>query len=239
MDKNEIIRINAPESNIVKIDYVAMAIEKGADLATIEKFMDLKERQDATEAKKAYISAMSKFRSDCPSIVKTKQGHNSKFAGLAETVDQLKSLLSSCGLSHSWKTEQTENKITVTCIVTHIGGHCESTALTSDPETSGSKNSIQAIGSAVEYLKRYTFFAILGLSSGDEDNDGGKPVELITEEMANILDAKIEENEIDREKFNSWLKRDLKVNSIEGVSMQAYKTVDARINSAIRAKAKK
>ena len=63
-EKTEIVPITEQSGEIVKIDYVALAIEKGADLATIEKFMDLKERQDATEAKKAYVVAMGKFRAN-------------------------------------------------------------------------------------------------------------------------------------------------------------------------------
>ena len=225
-------------SEIVKIDYVAMAIEKGADLATIEKFMDLKERQDATEAKKAYITAMGRFRSECPAIIKNKKAHNAMYAGLGETIQQIQGLLSECGLSHSWKTNQEDSLTSVQCCVTHVLGHEECTSLSAASDTSGSKNAIQAMGSTVSYLQRYTLFSILGLASQEMDNDGGAPIEYITEEMANILDAKIEENEIDRKKFNSWLKRDLKVDSLEGVSMAAYKTVDSRINSAIRAKKK-
>ena len=241
MDKKEIIYDNPISQNsgeLVKIDYVALAIEKGADLATIEKFMDLKERQDATEARKAYVKAMSKFREDCPSIIKTRKAHNSMYAGLAETIEQIKVVLSENGLSHSWKTHQQDGMTEVTCCVTHILGHQECTSLSAGADSSGSKNAIQAVGSTVTYLQRYTLFAILGLASADQDSDGGAPVEYITEEMANILDAKIEENEIDRKKFSSWLKRDLKVDSLEQVSMKAYKTVDARINSAIRAKQK-
>ena len=39
------------------------------------------------------------------------------------------------------------------------------------PDNSGSKNSIQAIGSTTTYLQRYTLFSILGLAAG-EDDDG-------------------------------------------------------------------
>jgi hypothetical protein len=46
-------------------------------------------------------------------------------------------------------------------------------------DISGSKNQIQAIGSAVTYLERYTLFASYGLASKDQDDDGkasGRPV---------------------------------------------------------------
>jgi hypothetical protein len=42
-------------------------------------------------------------------------------------------------------------------------------------DTTGSKNPIQARGSAIEYLKRYTLIGSLGLSTADSDIDGRLP----------------------------------------------------------------
>jgi len=39
-------------------------------------------------------------------------------------------------------------------------------------DSSGNKNEIQARGSAITYLQRYTLIAALGISTADEDNDG-------------------------------------------------------------------
>lgn len=226
---------------VVPVTPMAMlqvAMKEGAGLEQMQKLMDLQERWEANEARKAYVQAMSKFRAECPAITKTKKAHNSMYAGLAETIDEIKDLLSECGLSHSWKTEQSEGITTVTCCVTHVQGHQECTSLSAGADNSGSKNAIQAIASTITYLERYTLFAILGLASKEMDNDGGAPVELITEEMVNLLDSKLVEHEIDRKKFNSWLKRDLKVDSLEQVSMKAYKRVDEAISRAIKAKNK-
>jgi hypothetical protein len=221
--------VKTETGNIVAIDYVAMAIEKGADLATIEKFMDLKERQDATEAKKAYVVAMGKFRADCPPIIKTKKGHNSKYAGLAKTIEQVKDLLADCGLSHTWKTMQENGLITVSCCVTHDLGHEECTSLTSAPETSGNKNDIQAIGSAVEYLKRYTFFAILGLSSEEEDNDGGGRV---TFEQAEELETLADKAGVDKAKFLTYFQ----CGSFNHIPAKQYKNALAAIKAKTKVK---
>jgi hypothetical protein len=157
-----------------------LAVEQGADLAKLEKLMDLHERWSATEARKAYVAAVAGFRGECPAIDRTAQGHNRKYAGLADTLEQIKSLLSKYGLSHTWKTSQEGNSITVECCLTHLQGHTECTKLTAAPDTTGNKNSIQAIGSTVSYLQRYTLFAILGLASKEMDDDGkdsgGDPV---------------------------------------------------------------
>jgi hypothetical protein len=155
-----------------KPNLLAYAIGQGASIETIEKMMDLQERNDKYEAQKLYTDAMNKFRADCPTVSKTKKGHNSKYAGLSESIDQIKGVMSANGLSHRWTTGQREGIVNVTCIVSHIGGHEESTTLSGEPDTSGSKNSIQAVGSTVSYLQRYTLFAALGIAAGDEDTDG-------------------------------------------------------------------
>jgi len=156
-----------------KPDLLAYAIQQGSSIETIEKMMDLKERNDKYEAEKQFIDAMNKFRATCPTVEKTKQGHNCKYAGLSESIDQIKETEAACGLSHRWTTGKADDGQTVvTCIVSHIAGHAESTTLSGEPDTSGSKNSIQAIGSTVSYLQRYTLFATLGIAAGDEDTDG-------------------------------------------------------------------
>lgn len=205
-----------------------IAIEKGADINQLEKFIDLHERWEKAEAKKSYIKAMSEFRSKCPVIKKTRLAHNSTYAGLSETIEQIKGLLSENGLSHAWKTSQQDGQITVQCCVTHVDGHTECTQLTAGLDTTGSKNSIQALGSTVSYLERYTLFAILGLASSDQDNDGNIAVETISEEQSADLKSLIDEVGADESKFLKMCKitslKELPVNKLEG----AIKRLEAK-----------
>lgn len=150
-----------------------MAVSQNADIDKLEKLMELQSKWEAVEAKKAFILAMTKFRSACPVIEKTRKGHNSKYAGLAESIEAIKGHMSDNGLSHNWTTDQQENGlISVTCFVTHDKGHSESTTISASADDSGSKNDIQAIGSTISYLERYTLYSILGLASADQDDDG-------------------------------------------------------------------
>jgi len=146
--------------------------QDNVDVGKMEKLWELQQQYEATQARKAFVSAMAKFREECPAIIKTKQAHNSKYAGLAETLAQIKVIESECGLSHSWRTDSKGGTVEVTCVVTHSQGHSEQTTLIADPDKSGSKNSIQAIGSSVTYLQRYTLFSLLGLASSEDDIDG-------------------------------------------------------------------
>ncbi|RLA39795.1 MAG: single-stranded DNA-binding protein [Gammaproteobacteria bacterium] len=181
---------------------LAIAVDQGADLDRLEKLMELQQRWEETEARKAFIIAMTAFRSSVGNITKDKTAHNSKYASLAHTLNSIKDQLSENGLSHSWKTEQGENQlITVICCVTHQMGHQECTSMSANPDTSGSKNSIQAIGSTVTYLQRYTLYAILGLASTEDDNDGGMPASYVSSEIALNIQALFEEVGGDEAKF--------------------------------------
>jgi len=92
-------------------------------------------------------------------------------------IDQLEKLMA---LQERWEAKEAQQKtenncISITCVVTHLDGHSEQTTMESPPETSGSKNAIQAIGSAVSYLQRYTLTGALGITTADEDCDGRLP----------------------------------------------------------------
>jgi len=227
-DKKEISILENENKEITPMVMLQMAEAQGAPVEQLERLWALNEKVEAANAKKAYTVAMSNFRAECPSIIKTKQGHNSKYAGLAETIDQIKDLLSEYGLSHSWRTSQENGNIKVECIVTHVLGHSESTSLISPPETSGNKSDIQGIGSAVEYMKRYTFFAILGLSSADEDNDGNSRVSF---EQAEELEKLADEAGVDKGKFLVYFQ----AGSFNHIPAKQYKNAKA----AIKAKTKK
>lgn len=193
------------ETAVSPIDRLQFAIEKGVDVTQLGALMDAQERWEANEARKAYVAAVSSFREECPVIDRTKKAHNSKYAGLAETLEQIKPLLAKHGLSHSWRTDQADHGVSVTCCLTHIMGHQETTTLNAAPDNSGSKNSIQAIGSTVSYLQRYTLFAILGLASKDQDDDGKGIIERISDEEAETLTGLAHEVEADLDKFCNYM----------------------------------
>lgn len=184
-------------AKITPMDMLQTAVDKGADLDQMQKLMDLHERWEENQAKKAYVTAMSEFQKKAPIIHKTREGHNTKYAGLAETIMHIRGLMQECGLSHTWKTNQTNGEVTVTCCVTHVDGHSECTQLSAGADTSGNKNNVQAIGSTVTYLQRYTLFAILGLSSSEDDFDGITPVETITENQVDFIADLVEETASD------------------------------------------
>jgi hypothetical protein len=169
-----------PRQAITPMDMIHVAIQQNADIDKLEKLMALQERWEANEARKAFVTALSGFKRNPPEIFKNKLVSFATSKGKTEynhaTLDQVAASVSAAmsphGLSFRWQTEQEGGLIRVTCIIMHSQGHSESVTLHAAPDESGGKNSIQAIGSAVTYLQRYTLLAATGLATREQDDDG-------------------------------------------------------------------
>jgi hypothetical protein len=152
--------------------FIEMAIANNADIDKLEKLMALNERHEANLAKKAFVKALVEFQYDCPTIIKAKDGHNCKYAPISAIITAIKEPLSKHGLSYRFEQLEVDGQIQITCHITHKDGHSEATAMKAGSDTSGGKNVIQAYGSAVTYLQRYTLTGALGIATADEDTDG-------------------------------------------------------------------
>lgn len=137
--------------------------------------------------------------------------------------------MSPFGLKASWRTEQPDGQIRVTCIVSHKLGHSESTSLVAPSDVSGSKNPIQAMGSTISYLERYTLLALTGLAAHDTDDDGnaaGQAVECITEDQAIVIDDLIKETGANEKLFLKWVN----VTSVREIPATSYDAVISELN---------
>lgn len=177
-----IVRVDErPPAALTPVELLRIAVSQGADIEKLKHLMDLQERWEKTEARKAFVAAMNLFKANPPIISKNhavKFGNTSySHATLDHVCDEVTKGLSAVGITHAWKVKQGES-ITVLCILTHELGHSEETEMSGLPDNSGSKNSIQAIGSTVTYLQRYTLLAACGLAaSNDNDGQGSGPIE--------------------------------------------------------------
>lgn len=154
------------------------AAAKGIPLEQIEKMMDLQERWEKNEARKAFVEDMTRFKAEPLEIFKRKEvafnDVHYKHAELSDVADVVIPALSRHGFSHRWETKQEGGKITVTCTVTHRLGHSESVYMEASPDASGKKNAIQQVASTITYLQRYTLLMVTGLATKDinPDDDG-------------------------------------------------------------------
>jgi hypothetical protein len=157
---------------------LTIAVQRGASIDELDRLMDLQERFEAREARKAYTRAFAAFKAEAIRIVKNKQVtdgplRNKRYAELFVVVNAVTPALSEHGLSLSWETTKDHKDwIEVTCYLRHEAGHFEKVSMGGPPDTGGAKNAIQARASTTTYLQRYTARAILGLAEQDEDDDG-------------------------------------------------------------------
>lgn len=166
----------AVATDMTPAQMLAVAVQQGADLDRLRQLMDLKDRWEAAEARKAFVLSMSAFKSDPVQIIKSKRadipgGAKYSYATLADVYDGALAAMSRHGLSHRFSVKQDNALITVTCVVTHERGHSEEVTLSAPPDDSGKKNAVQQIASTVHYLERYTFLAATGLASKEVDDD--------------------------------------------------------------------
>lgn len=216
-ETKDVVQSNTP-AELIKV-----AVSGGADLDKLEKLLDLQVKWEANEAKKAYHRAMTAFKANPPEIIKDKQVAYKevkyKHASLANVTEQINSALSAHGLSASWQTQQ-DGAVSVICKITHVLGHSEETKLSAPADNSGSKNSIQAIGSTITYLQRYTLLALTGLATYDQDDDGraSEEEECIDDgQRSTILDY-VDNKNVDKKKLCKYLK----IESIEKMPKSKY-----------------
>lgn len=185
---------------------LAMAVQQGADLDRLEKLMDLQERWEANEARKAFTAAMTGFKAEPIQIIKAKHvefrardGDVTSYnhAELSDITDAVGPALAKHELSYRWDIRQEGPAITVECILTHVRGHSERVTMTAPPDASGKKNAIQQVASTTTYLQRYTLLAITGMSTKGMDDDarGGDDVggSALDEWQSVIADAKTDD----------------------------------------------
>lgn len=224
-------------TNLNPLQLLQIAVSKGVDTEQLKALMELQREWKADTARDAFVKAMNAFRAEALEVVKTKKvafkDTAYKHATLADIVAVAAPALSRHGLSHRWETKQEAGLITVSCIITHELGHSEQTQLTASPDTSGSKNSIQAIGSTVSYLQRYSFMAITGLAAKDQDDDARTgETAAITEDQATVINDKLVEAGAAKAAFLNWLKAD----SVEHIAAKDYARAVAQLDKKIAAK---
>jgi hypothetical protein len=224
---------------------IEMAISGNADLEKLNQLLDMKVRYDQIEAEKSFNRSLAIFQSKQAIIEKDQKGHNDKkYASLGGTLAAVQDLMSEAGLSRSWIPSQNESgdRITITCEITHVDGHKKSASLTAGADMSGNKNAIQGLGSTVSYLERYTFYAALGIASAEMIDDDGsyadiaKRLEPCTKADLAAIRKLIKATDTDEAAFVEFLQNTLKIN-IETLDQLPLGKV-AEVTNALNAKKK-
>lgn len=193
------------------------AIQSGVAPEGLEKLFALYERDSAQKARQAFMGALAEFKADCPPIPRrtentqfsvTRNGvkSNRRYAALEDIEATIRAPLGRHGLSFRWGEMRVDDgRLTMTCIVSHTGGHSESAPCTIPVDSKAGCSEQQKYGAAMTYAQRYSLIAALGLTSCDEDADGAANPQRITESQAANLQCLIDEVKADKPKFCKWM----------------------------------
>ncbi len=176
---NEVATVEQTAPILAMVERVAMNPE--ADMDKLERLLDMQERVLNRESEMAFNAAMSELQADMPTI--TKGGKievngqvRSKYARFEDIANEVRPLLAKHGFSISFRSDFPEGQLEVTGIIAHKGGHREETTMRLPFDSSGSKNSVQAIGSSVSYGKRYVMCMLLNIATSEDDDGIGAAV---------------------------------------------------------------
>lgn len=152
-----------------------IAMDPNADIAKLERMLDMKERHEARQAKAEFDLSFAKASSEFPEIpLNGLNNHtNQPYALLKDIIGKTRPVLARYGFSLSFSTEVSERDVIVTAELAHQSGHSKRNSLPLPRDTGAGRNNVQAVGSSQTYGQRYTAQAILGLSLGEDTEDDG------------------------------------------------------------------
>jgi hypothetical protein len=223
--KQEIQTIEPQSLAITPMDMLNQAVERGATIETLDRLMSLQERWEKNQARKEFDAAIAEAKKKIKPVLKNRAGHNTRYADFAAVAAAVDPALSEVGLSYRFRTSQDE-RIHVTCILSHRAGHSEENTIAGPADTSGSKNAIQAIGSTLTYLQRYSLMQAVGLAATiDDDARTADTGELLAAEQVEEMRSEIIERGVDLAKFLRWVK----VEKIEDIAAVYFDSCMAEI----------
>lgn len=202
------------------------AANPNVDVEKLERLLNMQERILSRQAEIAFNSAFAEMQSEMPEI--TERGEiavngqvRSRYAKFEDINEAVKPVLQKHGFAITFKTQTDKGSVTVTGILMHREGHRETTDMMLEADTSGSKNSVQSIGSSVSYAKRYVLNALLNITTRGEDDNGARGnIQYITENQAADLKALADEVRADLPAFLKYMK----VGKLEDLRASDYKT---------------
>ena len=166
------------EANAFLLMIERVARDSSVDIERLERLLDMQERIVTRNAKVAYIDSLSRMQPELPEIeergaIKTSGGGvQSKYALWEDINKVIKPILRDHGFSLTFKVSSEDKMINVTGILSHNQGHSEETTISLPVDNSGSKNSVQSVGSSTSYGQRYTAKLLLNITSRGADDDG-------------------------------------------------------------------
>ena len=178
-----------------------LATNPQLNIEVFDRLLAARRSEEDRAAERAINLAMSVAKGELAPVLKTRdvdfQSNKSgaartkykyeNFADVARIVDPV---FAAHGLAYRFAVEQGGELVKVTCIVSHADGYSERVRLESkvDPGSTG-MSMVQALGSALTYLQRYSLRAAIGLAAAVDDDGraaGGSSPRISNEQASEI-----------------------------------------------------
>jgi len=153
------------------------AADSSVDIDKLERLLEMKERMDAKNSELEFNSALAKMQIAIPSIAERGVADRGRagslsYAKLEDILDVVRPIMHQYGFAVVFKMTDSEASVSVTGSLMHSGGHSIETSLRLPFDMTSGKNSVQAVGSAISYGKRYVLNALLNITTRGQDDDG-------------------------------------------------------------------
>jgi hypothetical protein len=157
-----------------------LASNPNVDIDKLKQLLEMQERWELNRDKSSLRHAMAEFKKNPPSIIKQrvanvksdKGNFSYSYADLENITSAIQDGLAEYGVTHSWIVKDSGGTISVACVLKYGLYEEVGDPLTAAPDNSGTKNAIQAKGSTLSYLEKYTLMASTGMAAGMPDTDG-------------------------------------------------------------------
>jgi hypothetical protein len=157
---------------------VQLAVEKDFDAEKLDKVITLFNQQQDRQRKETFELHFAEMQKELPIITKDKSAKDKngkdtyRYATLENVLSQVTPIIAKHGFSYAWRNETcATGQVRVWCAISGYGHTRESYFDIPILDASSWTNSIQQMGSAASYGKRYSLCNALGIIIKDEDDD--------------------------------------------------------------------
>jgi hypothetical protein len=215
-----------------EIAYVlAQALEKNVPVETLERIMAMRKDLKAESAQEAFFAALSEFQARCPVIKKTKVGAVAKYAPMEVIVPQIAPLMYELGFSYMVTSETFEDRVTAYCKIVHKQGHSEIVTFTAHHLIKNKAiSAAQLDAGTLTYAKRVAFCSGFGIILEDEDADGAKTPEFITQDQIALIRELLKKTQF----TEGDLLETQKLNAIEELSGEKALGIIRKLNRVVK-----
>ncbi|WP_375663852.1 MULTISPECIES: ERF family protein [unclassified Bartonella] len=192
------------------------ALDSDVDMDRLERLLDLREQEIKRQERQNFVRDLSAVQMAYKNIEQNaiNKHTNSKYATLDQYIDAVKDGLATYKFALFYRIKnQTEKNVTIEITLSHPSGNEISTEGTFPIDSTGSKNSIQSLGSTLTYARRYLLGMLLNLASKEDDTDGQMQAkeddtnnQKVSSKQIKQIEELIEQTESDKNKLLSYAK---------------------------------